>query len=142
MRNHYYFLFLDYYYSFQNLLLLNYLIPSRKWCRIRLWKAGFHFHVDGDDFPSDMKNARSDYISMIDAADHDALFEERIFVGSRVFDHTDTMIYEIMLPPDTAVACLRMDFPWCLSTYGRTRLVKRWGLDAIGKIIHAYVVFF
>ncbi|MCH8514432.1 MAG: hypothetical protein LAT83_22645, partial [Kiritimatiellae bacterium] len=90
-------------------------------------EPGFHRSVDGAAFPSAMRSARSGYSNMIDNAEVDALFEQRTFTGSRVFQmengSTQTLDYEIMYPPEDAVAPPD-GFPLVFTTYGRRRLAE------------------
>ena len=104
-------------------------------------EPGFHRSVDAEEFPVDMRNARSSYSSMINAAAADALFEQRTFTGSRVFGRTDTMKYEIMVPRADAVAPPG-GFPLVFTTYGRGRLAAAMALDHFRENHPAYVVAF
>ncbi|MCH8527977.1 MAG: immunoglobulin domain-containing protein [Kiritimatiellae bacterium] len=108
-------------------------------------EPGFHRSVDGAAFPSAMRSARSAYSNMIDNADVDALFEQRTFTGSRVFQmengSTQTLDYEIMYPPEDAVAPPD-GFPLVFTTYGRRRLAEAMALDHFRENHPAYVVAF
>jgi PKD repeat protein len=110
-------------------------------------EPGFHESVDRDTFPAALTDARETYIQMIDAnqANADALFESRTFTGSRVFQQesgsTQTLNYEIMVPPADAVAPPG-GFPLVFTTYGRGRLADAMALDAFRDQYPAYVVSF
>lgn len=109
-------------------------------------QPGFHRSVDAGAFPKAMRDARTAYISMINAADVDALFEQRTFTGSRVFQgegsfSTQTLNYEIMYPPADAVAPPG-GFPLVFTTYGRGRLAEAMALNHFRQHHPAYVVAF
>lgn len=108
-------------------------------------EPGFHRSVDAAAFPQAMRNARSTYSNMISNTDVNALFEQRTFTGSRVFQmengSTQTLDYEIMYPPEDAVAPPG-GFPLVFSTYGRTRLNEAMALDHFRANHPAYVVSF
>lgn len=108
-------------------------------------QPGFYSYVDGDAFPSEMRDARTTYSNMIDNAPADLLFERRTFTGSRMFDQesgsTQTLDYDIMVPPDTAVAPPG-GFPLVFTTYGRQDLAEAMALDDFRENYPAYVVSF
>ncbi|MFP4157514.1 MAG: hypothetical protein ACLFU4_07850, partial [Opitutales bacterium] len=110
-------------------------------------EPGFHESVDRDTFPSALTDARNTYINMIDdnQANADALFEARTFTGSREFQQesgsTQTLDYEIMVPPADAVAPPG-GFPLVFTTYGRGRLADVMALDEFRDQYPAYVVSF
>lgn len=111
-------------------------------------EPGFHPSVDRETFPKDMRDARETYIGMIDdnQANANALFELRTYTGSVEYqneypDATQTLDYEIMVPPADAVAPPD-GFPLVFTTYGRARLADVMALDAFRQQYPAYVVSF
>jgi PKD repeat protein len=109
-------------------------------------EPGFHESVNRDTFPAAMRSAITSFSRMINDADANALFEQRTFTGSRVFQgegsfSTQTLNYEIMYPHPDAVPPPG-GFPLVFTTYGRGRLAEAMALDAYREHYPAYVVAF
>ena len=102
-------------------------------------ETGFHFHVDGDAFPSEMQDARTDYSNMIDDVDEDSLFTSVTFRSETTYEGEDTMRYEIM-SPDPSAPMPPDGYPLVLSPHGRTELVKSMGLHDYRQNYPCYAV--